>query len=73
MPVLGSNTQRSAPEEITLTIFLLHQLSYGYVEMTKACPSTVTPILMPQRHGYIVSLALDPMSMSRPELDISAF
>jgi hypothetical protein len=73
MPVLGSNTEGSAPEEIALTIYLLHQLSHEYPEMTKACPSTVTPILIPQRHGYIAGLALDSMSMFRPELDVSAF
>jgi hypothetical protein len=33
-------------------------------------PSTVTLLLMPQIHGYIVTLRLDLVSMSRPELDI---
>jgi hypothetical protein len=39
IPVLGSNTQKSAPEEIALTIFLLPQLSQRFLEMTKTCPS----------------------------------
>jgi hypothetical protein len=38
--------------------------------MTQMYPSALAPILLPQRYGYLVSLRLDLVTMSRPELDI---
>jgi hypothetical protein len=64
---------RNPLEATALAISLLHQLTHRCIEMTRTYPNTVTPILTPQRHGYIVNLALYSTSLSRPELDISAF